>query len=109
MNQQFLCSKMMLPEHCSELRKHTENSKWAEDYRRPLLDEQFREELQQRLEQAFAARKALRVAILQDRAHHTITGVPLRFEPTTGVIYFDTGGPQPMPILAAEIVNLEFP
>ncbi len=106
--QQFLCSKMMLPEHCSNLREHNTKNRWEENHRRPDFDEQFQEELQQILLEACASLKLLRVVLLEESGYRTITGVPRHTDPESGIIYFDTGEPKMIPVRAEAIIKLDF-
>ncbi len=107
MTQQFLCSKMMLPEHCSGLRKYAEDKKWAENHRRPLLDEQFREELQQILELAMAEQQPLKFTVLDSGGYRAYSGIPLRSDPATGLIYLRSGSSRLQAVKASEVVGIE--
>ncbi len=104
----FLCSKMMLPEHCSKLREYTAKNRWEKDHRRPDLDEQFQQELQQILTEACKTCKLLRVVLLEESGYRTITGVPRQTVPGSGIIYFDTGRSKMMPVSTEVIIKLDF-
>ncbi len=105
---QFLCSKMMLPEHCAGLREHVTARQRAENNRRPELDEQFREEMQQLLEQALATRQAVEVTVLESCGCRFFSGVLLRSDPGAGLIYLDTGSSRrPRSIKAGEVIRIE--
>jgi len=109
-NQQFACSRMMLPEHRSSLQQHNAKTAWEENHRRPFLDEQRQEELQQLLEQAIFKQQRLNFTVLNNGGYQTITGIPLRSDPAAGFIYiFDAGGTRRRKIMAADVVNLEPP
>lgn len=105
--QQFLCSKMMLPEHYSDLQKHTAGKQWAENHRRPHLDEQFQEELQQILEQALSEHKPLKIITLNNKGYRVYSGIPLRSDPTTGLILLDSGKCRPQRVKACEVISIE--
>lgn len=105
-NQQFLCSRMMLPEHCSGLNEHAFRKKWEENHRRPDMDDQLQEQLQQELEQALAKQQALKITFLDYSGYHTYIGVPLRIDPTAGLIFLHTGKGRPRAVKAAEVVKI---
>lgn len=107
-NQQFLCSRMMLPEHCSGLNDYTLRKKWAENHRRPDLDDQQQEQLQYELEQALAEQQELIITVLNESGYHTCIGVPLRIDPTTGLIFIHTGKNRPGAVKAADVVKIAY-
>ncbi|MCJ7806040.1 MAG: YolD-like family protein [Clostridia bacterium] len=106
-NQQFACSKMMLPEHRVSLRDQSTKAQWKETHRRPLFDEQRQDELQQILGQAILKRQTLQFTILNSSGYRIYSGVPLRIEQTAGKIILDTGDRRTQAITAAEVVQLE--
>ncbi len=106
-NQQFLCSKMMLPEHYSDLRKHAAGKQWTENHRRPHLDEQFQEELQQILEQALSEQKLLKIITLNSKGYRVYSGIPLHSDPSTGLIWLGSGKCRPQSIRACEVISIE--
>ncbi len=106
-NQQFACSKMMLPEHRSSLQEQSVKTQCNETHRRPLFDEQRQEELQQILDQAIIKRQTLQCTILHSSGYQVYSGVPRRIDQTAGKIIFATGGLRTQAITAAEVVHLE--
>ncbi len=85
-SQQFACSKMMLPEHSRSLQEHSAAVYRAENQRRPILDEQKMEELQQVLAEALFRRAALKISIVDQSNCSIVHGVPLRYDGTDGTI-----------------------
>ncbi len=104
---QFLCSKMMLPEHCSGLKEYAARKQWEENCRRPNLDEQLQEELQQAFEQALAKKQILKITILNDSGYRTYSGIPLRSDCAAGLIYLHTDKGRPQAVKAADVVQIE--
>lgn len=107
-NQQFNCSKMMLPEHCGSLREHNDRLERKEIYRRPIIDEQLWEEQQRILGQALLTGHQIMITIINSSGYHTYRGVPLRIDQITGFILIANGEQQPFKIRATEIIHLEF-
>lgn len=105
-NQQFNCSKMMLPEHCGQLREHSVAYERAEAGSRPCFDEQLREEQQRTLDQALLAGQMIVVTIINSSGPHTFRGVPLRIDQISGCLVIDVGEVRPYRIKAAEITSL---
>lgn len=106
-SQQFACSKMMLPEHCSSLKKCKARAHWEETHRPPHPDEQRQDELQQLLDRAIYRQQSLSFTILNAGGYQLITGIPLRTDTAAGFIYLDTGLYRLQKIRAAEIVGIE--
>ncbi len=106
-NQQFACSKMMLPEHRGSLQEHCRQSSRAEESSRPDLDEQERERLQQIFEQALAGKRALQVTVFTGTGRESFTGIPLSSDCAGGRIYFSSGPGRPRSVRAADILLLE--
>ncbi len=107
LNQQFACSKMMLPEHRSSLQEHNDQLRRDEENSRPVLDEQQWERLQQIFEWALAERRALKVTVFNRAGREIFTGIPLSGDPTAGRITFSSGSDRPHPVNAADIAHLE--
>ncbi len=84
---QFLCSRMMLPEHCSGLQKHADQLDWDEIHRYPELDEQRQEEMQQVFEQALAGQTAVEITTLTNSGYRFYRGIPLRIDQAHGLVY----------------------
>jgi hypothetical protein len=105
-NQQFNCSKMMLPEHCGQLREHSAAYENAEACSSPCFDEQLREEQQHTLDQALLAGQMIVVTIINSSGTHTFRGVPLRIDQVAGCLVLDAGEVRPSRIKAAEITGL---
>ncbi len=107
LNQQFACSKMMLPEHRGSLQERTVRSRRLEESSRPEFDEQERERLQQVFEQALDGRSALKVTVLTGKGRDTFIGVPLHSDSASGNIAFRVGSSQPKLVRVVDIINLE--
>jgi hypothetical protein len=105
-NQQFSCSKMMLPEHCGQLREHSAAYENAEACSRPCFDQQLREEQQHTLDQALLTGLMIVVTVINSSGTHTFCGVPLRIDQVAGCLVLDTGEVRPSRIKAAEITGL---
>ncbi len=106
-SQQFSCSKMMLPEHRGSLQQHADQNRWEQEYRRPILDEQEQEQLQQILEQALSKKQSIKLIVLNESGRQTIYGIPLRINPGTGTILLSTGCVRPLAVKAADVIHLE--
>jgi len=106
-NQQFACSKMMLPEHRGGLQEHRLRMEREETNRCPLLDEQRHEELQHLLRSATFKRQKIRFTVLNSSGRHSLCGIPLRCDSSTGLIYIDNGGSRPHKIMAASVIAIE--
>jgi len=107
LNQQFACSKMMLPEHRGSLQEHNTQLRRDEKNSRPVLDEQQWERLQQIFESSLAEGRALKVTLINGTGRETFTGIPLSSDPTAGRITFSSGSGRPQAVKAADIVRLE--
>lgn len=83
---QFLCSRMMLPEHREKLARHRREAEQAEATRRPLLDQQRWEEFQAMLERSYFEGARVRVTTLGEDGRRSVTGVVLRLIPALGAI-----------------------
>ncbi len=105
-NQQFNCSKMMLPEHCGQLREHSAAYERAEARSRPCFDEQLRDEQQRTLDQALLTGQMIAVTIINSSGSHTFSGVPLRIDQALGCLVLDVGEVRPCRIKAVEITGL---
>ncbi|MFU8794585.1 MAG: YolD-like family protein [Dethiobacteria bacterium] len=106
-NQQFNCSKMMLPEHCGSLREHVKNLEREEIYRFPVIDEQLWEEQQRMFGQALFTGHTIKINVINSSGSHTYRGVPLRIDQVAGLILVDTGKTGLLKIRATEITRLE--
>ncbi len=105
-NQQFACSRMMLPEHCDSLRQHTAAVQRAEEQGRPLTDEQLRAEQQRLLEEALYCKLRLKFTLLDETGRSSLSGLPCRVDETAGTIYIDTGSGKPVKIKAASVIGI---
>ena len=103
---QFLCSRMMLPEHCSGLQKYADQLDWDETHRHPELDEQRQEEMQQIFEQAMACRASLEITTLTGSGYRHYSGTPLRSDQAFGLIYLRGREGDLIKIKAREVVKL---
>ncbi len=107
MDQQFACSKMMLPEHRGCLRDKRARDRRAEENSRPDLDEQERERLQRVFEEALALRRVLQVTFFTATGRETFTGVPLRSDSAGNRIIFSVEAACCRAIRTADIFDLE--
>jgi hypothetical protein len=105
-NQQFACSRMMLPEHCGSLREHAASLKRVEEQRRPLADEQLQAEQQQLLEAALSRKLKLEFTLLDESGRSSVCGVPYRVNETAGTIYINTGSGEPLKIRSAAVIGI---
>ena len=103
---QFLCSRMMLPEHCSGLQKHADQLDWDEAHRHPELDEQRQEEMQQVFEQALAGHNALEITTLTSSGYRVYSGTPLRSDQAFGLVYLRDREGKLIRIKTREVVGL---
>lgn len=103
---QFLCSRMMLPEHCAGLQKHAGQLDWDEAHRFPELDEQRQEEMQQAFEQALAGKAALAITTLTSSGYRQYSGTPVRIDQVSGFIYLRDREGKLVKIKAREVVSL---
>jgi len=107
-NRQFDCSKMMLPEHRSSLDQQVVREHGSAGEVHSLsLDQQELEQLQRSLEHALVERQPLRVTVLAEDGRRDYTGIPLRIDQASGVIYLSTGFARPQPIEADRVLSLE--
>ncbi len=83
---QFLCSRMMLPEHRAKLARHRREAERAEQHRRPLLDQQQWEEFQAVLERSYFEGVRVKVTTLEEDGRCTVTGVVRRLLPALGAM-----------------------
>jgi len=107
LNQQFNCSKMMLPEHRSSLEQQILRERCDRELRYPAFDEQELDRLQQQLDLALANKQPIRVTVLENSVCQIYSGVPLRIDQGTGIIVLSTGCGRRQPIQAAQVVALE--
>lgn len=105
-NQQFACSKMMLPEHRGGLQQHRNQKDQDEENSRPHFDEQHWERLQQLYEEALSGRRTLEVTVFTQNGRKTFTGIPWRGDPAAGKISFSSGSASPRVVRIADIVDL---
>jgi len=103
---QFLCSRMMLPEHCSGLQKHADQMDWDETHRYPELDEQRQEEMQHAFEQALAGKAPLEITTLTSIGYRQYSGTPVRIDQVSGLIYLRDREGKLVKIKAREVINL---
>ncbi len=107
-NQQFACSRMMLPEHCGNLQQHAAAKARCEEQRKPLADEQLQAEKQQILEQALHDHKNLLFTLLTDSGRSSLSGVPYKLDENAGTIFIDTGNEKKVIIKASAVIGLSF-
>ncbi len=86
MNQQFACSSMMLPEHRGRLNRERKETRWQEEHRRALLDEQEQERFQRALEQSLQQGIPLKLTVLNNSGYHHLWGRVVKLEPWAGRI-----------------------
>ncbi|MGM0652224.1 MAG: YolD-like family protein [Bacillota bacterium] len=103
---QFLCSRMMLPEHCSKLQNHADQLNWDEAHRCPELDEQQQEKMQQVFEQALAGQTALEITTLTSSGYQLYSGIPVRSNQAPGLVYLRDREGKLIKVKAREVVTL---
>ena len=103
---QFLCSRMMLPEHCSGLQKHADQLDWDEAHRYPDLDEQRQEEMQQAFEQALAEQAAIEITTLTNSGYRHYSGTPHRCDQAFDLVYLRDREGKLIKIKARDVVGL---
>ncbi len=87
LNNQFICSRMMLPEHVRALSKYEQESKLKELCKRPELDEQRLEEFDRVLQRAIKEELLVRVMVLTERGPVMYDGKVQKI--ATGKLYIE--------------------
>lgn len=87
---QFLCSRMMLPEHREGLNRRTEQITRQEKYTRPLWDEQQWEQFQLLLQEALEQRLVVEIVRVKEEIHESIIGTLKKADNVTGLIFVQT-------------------
>jgi hypothetical protein len=86
MNDQFLCSRMMLPEHRKALSQRQQKIREAEDRRIPLFDEQELELWEWFLRQSLEQGTKITVSYLSEGGEKIVSGVALKNDIPGGMI-----------------------
>ncbi len=89
-SEQFICSRMMLPEHREGLNRQSREMLKKENYPKPLLDEQQWEEFQRVLEKALKQHLVVQIIRVKDDIHQTIVGTLKKADSLTGLIFVQT-------------------
>lgn len=105
-NQQFNCSKMMLPEHCGQLREHSAGLKIDSQKAFVETDEQLLEEWQQIFDLAFAKKLPLTIVYNEAGEAKTVTGTPSAVKTDEESIAFKPGNAREQKILVKAILGL---
>ena len=74
LNNQFLCSRMMLPEHVRELRKQAYEAEIQEISKIPELDEQRLEEMDKILKKAIKKNLPVRITVMNPKGPNIYKG-----------------------------------
>lgn len=83
---QFICSRMMLPEHREKLNKHHEKIERKEKYRLPSFDEQQWEEFEFILTQSLEHGVKIEITILKEGKYFKKRGTVKKLDPLSGKI-----------------------
>lgn len=93
LNQQFACSRIILPEHRDQLKGQRREMDEREKYRVPLFDEQQREEFDSLLTRSLRFGLLLKVTFLKgerEKSRALIRGQVVNIDSMTGRIVFHT-------------------
>jgi hypothetical protein len=105
-NQQFNCSKMMLPEHCGQLREHSVWLKAGSQKSSVEADEQLLEEWQLIFNLALTNQLPLKVVYSETGVTKMVTGIPFAVEIDQGCIKVKPGNSRGQKILIKAILEL---
>jgi hypothetical protein len=72
---QFICSRMMLPEHKEKLNSHRKSILKKEKYSKPCFDEQRLEEFQFLLNHSMHNKITVKITVLNDNEYLNIEGI----------------------------------
>jgi|GEM_PF-389806 len=103
---QFLCSRMMLPEHREGLNRRMGQMDRREKYSRPLWDEQQWEQFQLLLEEALEQRLMVELIRVKEEVHESITGILKKADNLTGLIFVQTEK-EIIKVKAADVIALQ--
>lgn len=106
---QFLCSRMMLPEHRTKLARYRQEIEQAEQYRRLLLDQQQWEQFQVLLECSYFGGVPVRVTILEENGYRTVTGVVQKLLPVPGAMELSGANGRQRVLLRRVVAMIEVP
>lgn len=87
---QFLCSRMMLPEHREGVNRRIRKIDQQGKYSRPLWDEQQWEQFQLLLQQALEQRLLVEITRAKEDVHESISGTLKKADNLTGLIFVQT-------------------
>ncbi|UNC90726.1 YolD-like family protein [Candidatus Contubernalis alkaliaceticus] len=89
-SEQFLCSRMMLPEHREGLNRQNRKQHKREIFPIPLIDEQQWEEFQRLLEKALEQCLVVEILRKKNDIHQSIIGTLKKADSLTGLIFVQT-------------------
>jgi len=90
LSNQFLCSRMMLPEHREKLKLYQNKREYEENYRIPQYSDQQLEEFQFLLDRSLKFGLRIELTILTDHGFTNIKGVVKKTEAASGQILVTT-------------------
>jgi hypothetical protein len=102
---QFLCSRMMLPEHKESINSYKKKTEYKKKYRIPSFDEQQCEEFQFLINKSLNKKIKLKVTVLEKKYQEYI-GIVTNTYPESGLIKIKTNK-EFKKITADKIVNIE--
>ncbi|PKM82106.1 MAG: hypothetical protein CVU88_03525 [Firmicutes bacterium HGW-Firmicutes-13] len=83
---QFICSRMMLPEHREKLNEHHEEIERKENYRLPSFDEQQWDEFEFILSRSLEHGLKIEITVLTEEGYLKTRGVVKKVNPLSGQI-----------------------
>lgn len=92
LHNQFLCSRMMLPEHVEALSQHNKE-KQNEEMIIPSFDEQELENWEHLIKQSLEQGTEITITYISNSAEKSVSGAVIRFDGSTGrIIIGDKNG-----------------
>ena len=90
---QFLCSRMMLPEHVEALSRYNKKNLKEEDTHIPSVDEQELENWERLIKQSLEHRMKITVTYLaKDMKKKSVTGAVTKVDVSGGIIFIEDKG-----------------
>ncbi len=102
---QFLCSRMMLPEHREGVNRRIRKMDRQGKYSRPLWDEQQWEQFQLLLEKALEQHLVVEITRVKEDVHESISGTLKKADNLTGLIFVQTED-EIVKIKAEDVISL---
>jgi len=90
LSNQFLCSRMMLPEHREKLKLYQNKRDYEESYRIPQYSDQQLEEFQSLLDRSLKFGLRIELTILTEHGFTNLKGIVKKTETTSGQIIITT-------------------